>query len=71
MFKALKHKTLEDTFGKLIGASNRSEIFQTSIPSLQPITANIEDMKYLLYGSLAHKQLDDYELVEIEIKIKQ
>ena len=72
-FKTLKHKTLEDTFGMF----HENEIYHCSIPSLQPMTVTMENvMSYLSKSVMSNNdvkdilsQLNDYDLIEVDIKI--
>lgn len=65
-FKALKHKTLEGIFGYIF----EDEIAHTEIPKLHPMTATMDLIKHLNEGQLFFiKQLEDYDLVEIEVII--
>jgi len=60
-FKVLKHKTLEDTFG-VFRPSDNTEIWQSSTPQLLGVTATMEYFKNANKGTIAERQLDDYEL---------
>jgi len=65
-FKVLKHKSLEGVFG-VIHSGDNSEIWYSSKPDLLGPTTNMKNLKKYLKGSIAVKQLNDYELVTYEL----
>lgn len=79
-FKTLKHKALPNTYGAVELFKNeyypngeRHEICHSSIPTLQPITATMQEIinywKKRKDEDELLKQLSDYELVMVDIKI--
>jgi hypothetical protein len=69
LYKALKHKTLEDTFGIVNeDINNTFRIDQCSTPFLQPATANTE-MMVEYWTKIGHpeviEQMADYEMVDV------
>lgn len=69
-YKVLKHKRLPNTFGVFHGSDN-SEIWHSMTPTLFGKDTTMEYLKKYNKGTSAHKQLDNYELVTAELKIKQ
>lgn len=83
-FKTLKHKTLPDTFGYIDDLPQDDEfksspefyaweIGHCEIPVLQPMTATME-MAIEYWGKQERtdglmEQLNDYEMVEVEVKV--
>lgn len=69
-FKALKHKTMPDTFGAFVDnlGTGEGEIYICSVPYLFPMTAELDDMKAYYAGDKMN--WDDYELITIELKLK-
>ena len=65
-FKILKHKKLEDTFG-VFHVGDNSEIQHSSTPTLLGTSATMEYLKSTNKGTIAEKQLNDYELVTYEL----
>jgi hypothetical protein len=68
-YKVLKHKKLEETFGVFHGSDN-SEIWQSSTPTLFGRETTLEYLKKINNGSIAYKQLDSYDLVAVELIIR-
>lgn len=71
-FKTLKHKTLPDVFGVISDHSSddSKEILQSSIPTLQPMTATPENMlEYWKSNNMLEliETFKDYDLVEVEL----
>ena len=65
-FKVLKHKNLEGVFG-VIHSGDNTEIWHSSKPDLLGPTTNMEYLKEYFKGTIAVKQLNDYELVTYEL----
>ena len=69
-YKVLKHKKLEGMFG-VVFAGDNTEIWQSANPQLFSTEATMESLKKYFKGNTAAKQLDEYELLTVELKIKQ
>ena len=65
-FKVLKHKILEGVFG-VIHSGDNTEIWHSSKPDLLGPTTNMKYLKEYFKGTIAVKQLNDYELVTYEL----
>ena len=61
-FKVLKHKNLDGVFGVIYSGDN-TEIWNSSKPDLLGPTTNIKYLKEYFKGTIAVKQLNDYELI--------
>lgn len=73
-FKVLKHKTLPDTFGVFRGGDPLYyEIFYGQIPELLSVDASMDNL-ITYWKNLGQEtvieQLNDYDLIEVELKIK-
>ena len=71
-FKALKHKTLSNTYGVYNTFFESTEIAQTHIPYLFPSTCTKEGLVSLAEKEgcdLVIEQLEDYDLVNVLITI--
>jgi len=75
-FKILRHKQI-DIFGVFEDPHDYDpdgntyygyEIFQSAKPELLGIESTMIDLKNIFLGHTAYKQLDDYDLVEVELK---
>jgi hypothetical protein len=70
-FKTLLHKTLPDTFGVFMSVDGYdTEIFHSPYPQLLGIGTDMEHLRKYYQGTTAVEQLDDYEVVTVEITIK-
>lgn len=69
-FKVLKHKTLADTFGCFnSNFAGETELWQSARPDLLGVNSTIEGLKGYYFGyEHVITLLDDYELVEVELK---
>lgn len=65
MFKTLKHKTLPDTYGYI----QDYDIYHSSTPTLQPLTATMQEMRKLS-GGLLEDALADYDLITVKLVIQ-
>ena len=69
-YKVLKYKRLEGMFG-VIFAGDDTEIWQSANPHLFSAEATMENLKKHFKGTTAAKQLKEYELLTVELNIKQ
>ena len=69
-YKVLKHKKLEGMFG-VVFAGDNTEIWQSANPQLFSTEATMENLKKHFKGTMAAKQLNEYELLTVELNIKQ
>ena len=67
-YKVLKYKRLEGMFG-VIFAGDDTEIWQSANPYLFSTEATMESLKKHFKGTMAAKQLNEYELVDVTLYI--
>ncbi len=67
-YKALKHKTLPDTYGVIMDMGDEYEIGQSDTPVLQPMTATMQLMEneYKYFKGM-NEFLSDYTLVTLNV----